>query len=93
MILVKNTEPLLDKKPLYAFLEKSITLWSSKYLWHLKLHVFKIKKTRSQLLVKILVFVSFEGSYKACNLALGILKVNVIFFKKGIKVVFTFLSI
>jgi len=44
MILVKNTEPLLDKIPLYAFLEKSITLWSSKYLWHLKLHVFKIKK-------------------------------------------------
>jgi hypothetical protein len=26
MILVKNTEPLLDKTPLYAFLEKSITL-------------------------------------------------------------------
>jgi len=26
MILVKNTEPLLDKIPLYAFLEKSITL-------------------------------------------------------------------
>jgi len=26
MILVKNTEPLLDKTPLYAFLEKSIIL-------------------------------------------------------------------
>jgi len=51
MILVKNTEPLLDKILLYAFLEKSITLWSSKCLWYLTLHVFKHKKTRSQLLV------------------------------------------
>jgi len=52
MILVKNTEPLLDKTPLYAFLEKSITFWSSKYLWYLKLHVFKIKKQGANSLSK-----------------------------------------
>ena len=47
MILVKNTEPLLDKIPLYAFLEKSIPLWKSKYLWYLTLHVFKHKKLQA----------------------------------------------